>query len=213
VADGGQREGDLVRLLRPGFSYRADNSIDGVLYDEEPNYRDFKNEVAERVRHHPKSYVGIADIADFYPRIYQHRLVNALQAANGSAKYEYIRVLEKMLTRFSENVSYGIPIGPAASRPLAEAILIDVDSALLSYGIDFIRFTDDFVIFTDSLEDAEYGIRVLAILSASEYLEHYLMAHDEKEEARRELMDIVGATTRLRIMRTWTNTRSEKSTR
>ena len=114
-----------------------------------------------------------------------------------------------MLNRFSENVSYGIPIGPSASRPLGEVVLIDVDSTLLSYGVDYLRFTDDYVIFADTPEDAEYGIRVLGetlflnhgltlqtaktkILSGSEYVEHYLLAHSEKEEARRKLLDLVG---------------------
>ena len=86
--------------------------------------------------------------------------MNALQAACGNALQDNIRVLEKMLTRFSENVSYGIPIGPAASRPLGEAVLIDVDSTLLSFDIDFVRFTDDYVIFATTPEEAEYGIRV-----------------------------------------------------
>jgi hypothetical protein len=88
--------------------------------------------------------------------------VNALQAAAGLSKQDHIRALEKMLFRFSDGASYGIPIGPSASRPLAEAVLVDVDSTLMSYRIDFIRFTDDFVIFAATPEDAEYGIRILA---------------------------------------------------
>jgi hypothetical protein len=191
------------------FSYRADGAADGFLYNDEPNYRHFKEKVLERVTAAPDCYVGITDIADFYPRIYQHRLVNALQAANDRAQQDRIRVLEKMLNRLSENVSYGIPIGPPASRPLGEAVLIDVDSTLISFDVDFVRFTDDYVIFADAPEEAEYAIRVLGetlfknhgltlqtaktrILTGSEYVEHYLTAHDEKEEARRKLMEIVG---------------------
>jgi hypothetical protein len=191
------------------FSYRAEGAAAGFLYNDVPNYRHFKDAVAERVQNAPESHVGVTDIADFYPRIYQHRLVNALQAATGAAKQRYIRVLEKMLARFSENVSYGIPIGPPASRPLGEAVLIDVDSTLISFGVDFLRFTDDYVIFADMPEDAEYGIRVLAetlylnhgltlqtaktkVLKGSEYVEQYLVAHDDKEEGRRKLIAIVG---------------------
>jgi len=212
----------LVLILREGinssrlqademraFSYRADDAAAGCLYNDDPNYRHFKEAVSQRVRSKGDCHVGITDIADFYPRIYQHRLLNALQAANANTKQDHIRVLGKMLSRLSENVSYGIPIGPPASRPLGEAVLIDVDSTLLSFGIDFLRFTDDYVIFSDTPEDAEYGIRVLGetlflnhgltlqtaktkILKGSEYVERYLTAHDEKEEARRKLMDIVG---------------------
>ena len=89
--------------------------------------------------------------------IYQHTLVNALQAASGSSKQDHIRVLEKMLLRFSDGASYGIPVGPAASRPLGEAVLIDVDSTLMSYEIDFIRFTDDFVIFAATPQRRSMG--------------------------------------------------------
>lgn len=92
---------------------------------------------------------------------------------------------------------------------LGEATLIDVDSTLLSNGVDFIRFTDDYVIFATDPEDAEYGVRVLGetlflnhgltlqtaktrVLPGSEYVERYLQAHDEKEMQRRQLIDIVG---------------------
>jgi hypothetical protein len=212
----------LVLILRNGitaarlqlgaervFSYRADSAGAEMLYVDPPGYRDFTEAIASRVRSSPSLYVGITDIADFYARIYQHRLVNALQAACGTPLQGYIRVLEKMLSRFSENVSYGIPIGPPASRPLAEAILIDADSTLLSFDVDFSRFTDDYVIFAETPEDAEYGIRVLGealfmnhgltlqtaktrILKGSEYVERYLTTHSAKEEERRKLLDLVG---------------------
>lgn len=207
------RDGISSSRLQPDenrvFSYQADGAGDGSLYNDEPGYRDFSEAIATRVNDEPESYVGITDIADFYPRIYQHRLVNALQAACGSPLQGHIRVLEKMLTRFSENVSYGIPIGPPASRPLGEAILIDVDSTLLSFDIDFLRFTDDYVIFADTPEDAEFGIRVLGetlflnhgltlqtaktrILKGIEYVDRYLTTHTRKEEERRKLLDLVG---------------------
>jgi hypothetical protein len=191
------------------FSYRADNAADGVLYETTPGYPQFKLAIEGRVKASPKLYLGITDIADFYPRVYQHRLLNALQAACGPPRHDHIRVLEKMLFRFADGASYGIPIGPAASRVLGEAVLIDVDSTLLSNSIDFVRFTDDYVIFSSDPEGAEYGIRVLGetlflnhgltlqtaktrVLPASEYVERYLEAHDTKELQRRKLVKIVG---------------------
>jgi hypothetical protein len=199
----------LPRRLRRLFSYRADDVSGGLLYDESPSYADFKQAVTRRAKRSASGVVGITDIADFYPRIYQHRLINALQAAAGPEKQDYIRVLEKMLGRFSEGASYGIPIGPPASRLLGEAALIDVDGTLMSYGIDFIRFTDDFVIFSRTPEEAEYGIRILGetlfqnhgltlqtaktkVLPIDEYVEFYLTPHTEKEAARRKLLEVVG---------------------
>lgn len=191
------------------FSYRAEGAGDGVLYLSNPGYPEFKKRTQDRLKTKPDCFVGITDIADFYPRVYQHRLVNALQAACGPGKYDQIRVLEKMLFRLSDGASYGIPVGPAASRLLGEAVLIDVDSTLLSNGIDFTRFTDDYVIFSHDPEGAEYGIRVLGetlflnhgltlqtaktrVLPGLEYVERYLQAHDEKEAQRRQLVEIVG---------------------
>jgi hypothetical protein len=191
------------------FSFRADGAVASTLYNDSPSYGDFKESVKRRVAKKSNRFVGITDIADFYARVYQHRLVNALQAAAGSSKLAHIRVLEKMLYRFSQGASYGIPIGPAASRPLGEAVLIDVDSTLMSYDVDFIRYSDDFVIFAGTPQDAEYGLRILGetlfqnhgltlqtaktkVLPAPEYLETYLTAHSEKEAERRKLLDIVG---------------------
>jgi hypothetical protein len=191
------------------FSYRAEGAGDGILYLPVPGYSEFKKATEDRLSAEPGLYVGVTDIADFYPRIYQHRLVNALQAACGSTKHDQIRVLEKMLARVSGGASYGIPVGPAASRVLGEAVLIDVDSTLLSNDVDFTRFTDDYVIFSSDPEGAEFGIRILGetlflnhgltlqtaktrVMPGTEYLERYLQAHDEKERKRRELIRVVG---------------------
>lgn len=208
----------LPKRMRRLFSYRADSGGEGTLYDDSPSYSDFKDRVAKKATRSRSGFVGVTDIADFYPRIYHHRLINALQVASGSAKQDHIRCLEKMLYRFSDGASYGIPIGPPASRPLGEAALIDIDSTLMSYGIDFIRFTDDFVILASKAEDAEYGIRILAetlfqnhgltlqtaktsILATDDYLEFHLTPHSEKEAARRK------------CSRSWANTMKPLRTR
>jgi hypothetical protein len=188
------------------FSYRAEGAEPHFLYNREPNFSHFK----ERLRELGSEGVlfGITDIADFYPRIYQHRLKNALLSATGNSKEDEIRCLEKMLFRFADGASYGIPIGPLASRVLAEALLIDVDSTLRSLKIEFVRFADDYIIVANRIEDAEYGIRALAetlylnhgltlqtaktkIKTAAEYLQSF-QNYDEKEQERRKLVDIVG---------------------
>jgi Reverse transcriptase (RNA-dependent DNA polymerase) len=190
------------------FSYRAEGCSDDFLYTASPGFSDFRKAISDRFKS-GSGYAGITDIADFYARIYQHRLVNALQAACTEAELGLIRALEKMLYRFSEGSSYGIPIGPPASRVLGEAVLIDVDSTLLSNGVDFVRFTDDYVIFASTPEDADYGIRVLGetlflnhgltlqtaktrVMPGSTYVDKYLTSHNEKEETRRQLIAIVG---------------------
>lgn len=191
------------------FSYRTEKTSSKQIYAGSPSYKEFRAAATRTATLNPKWFVGVTDIADFFPRIYHHRLINALEAATPNTARDYIRVLEKMLSRFSEGTSYGIPIGPPASRLLAEAVLIDVDSTLKSYRIDFIRFVDDYVIFSEKPKDAEYGIRVLGetlfqnhgltlqtaktkVLSASDYLEKHLTLHSEKEANRRKLFEILG---------------------
>jgi len=51
-------------------------------------------------------------------------------------------------------ISYGVPVGPLASRLLGEATLIDVDAALALQGFDFVRWVDDFTFFCKSEKSA-----------------------------------------------------------
>jgi hypothetical protein len=190
------------------FSYRTEGTSPSQLYQSAASWKDFRKTVENRATK-ADCVVGVTDIADFYPRIYHHRLVNALEAASDGTMKDYIRALEKMLTRFSGGTSYGIPVGPPASRLLGEAVLIDVDSTLLSFGIDFIRYVDDYIIFANRVQDAEYGIRTLGetlfrnhgltlqtaktkISSAADYVERNLTVHSEKETNRRRLLQIFG---------------------
>ncbi|MHA1948073.1 MAG: RNA-directed DNA polymerase, partial [Candidatus Hodarchaeales archaeon] len=98
-----------------------------------------------------KEYVARADIADFFPRIYHHRLINALKEITGLTAE--IRVLERFLKTWASDTSYGIPIGHHVSNLLAEALLIEVDNFLQSHDIDFIRYIDDYYFFCESADD------------------------------------------------------------
>jgi hypothetical protein len=190
------------------FSYRTEETSPSELYRNVSHWKQFRAFVERRADQEPNRIVGVTDIADFFPRIYHHRLVNALQASSGEKEKSFIRALEKMLSRFSTGTSYGIPIGPPASRLLAEAVLIDVDSTLLSFGFDFIRFVDDYIFFTGKVQDAEYCIRVLGetlflnhgltlqtsktkISTASEYVQKHLVIHSDKEKNRRQLLQLI----------------------
>ena len=190
------------------FSYRTEGTSPGQLYRSPSSWKDFRSTIEKRAAK-TNCVVGVTDIADFFPRIYHHRLFNALEASADKTAKEYIRPLDKMLRRFSGGASYGIPVGPPASRLLGEAVLIDVDSTLLSFGIEFIRFVDDYIIFAERIQDAEYGLRVLAetlfqnhgltlqtaktkTMSAHEYVERNLTIHSEKETNRRRLLELFG---------------------
>jgi hypothetical protein len=105
-------------------------------------------------------YVIVCDIADFYSRVGHHQLENALLQLRLSSDIPW-RIME-FLKNFSNTKSYGLPIGGPAARLLSELVLNQIDRLLLSNQISFCRFSDDFHIFTNSLEDA---YRSLVLLS------------------------------------------------
>ena len=67
-----------------------------------------------------------------------------------------------MISKLLDGNSYGIPVGPYASRILGEAILIDVDTHLQSMGIDYVRWVDDYNIFSRSEQLAQSTVFELA---------------------------------------------------
>lgn len=106
------------------------------------------------------AYVVVTDIADFYPRIYHHRVENALQRLDkvGDAP----KRIMQLLSTFSNNVSYGLPVGGPASRMLAELALVSTDTQLSRRGIKFCRYADDYSIFC---KDKSEAYKVLVTLS------------------------------------------------
>lgn len=92
--------------------------------------------------------VAVADIADFFPRAYLHRVENSLTALSGDAPST--AALMKMLGTWNDGASYGLPVGMRASNILAEALLVEVDEYLMSRNCTFVRYVDDYVFFGDS---------------------------------------------------------------
>lgn len=95
-------------------------------------------------------YVLSTDISDFYNQIYLHRVGNVVDSvgAPGSVGKE----IENFLSRLNNKASQGIPVGPAASIVLAEAILLDVDQFISNHHVEHVRYVDDIRIFSDSEE-------------------------------------------------------------
>ncbi|WP_313421922.1 RNA-directed DNA polymerase [Brevibacterium casei] len=100
-------------------------------------------------------YVLILDLADFYSRIYLHRLENEIERVSpgtGVAK-----MVEEILSSFNTSRSFGIPIGGPASRIMSEILLNASDKFLQRHmQIDFVRYADDYRVFVDSIDDANY---------------------------------------------------------
>jgi hypothetical protein len=92
-------------------------------------------------------FVLCTDIADFYNKIYLHRLQNALELAASS---QIASAIENFLTILNTKASQGIPVGPAASIVMSEVTLNDVDKFLYTKGVEYVRYVDDFRIFGGS---------------------------------------------------------------
>lgn len=177
------------------FSYRFDlDDTNFTVFDKGIGYEEFQRH--SDVLANKYGCVVVTDIADFYPRIYFHRLENALNSALGKLPH-HAKAICQLIKGWNQNVSYGIPIGNNTSRLLAELVIDDVDRNLMTENIEFTRYVDDYRIFCNSREEAYQRLAHLAnilydthgltlqsektkIMSADEFIEDYL----ETEEKR-----------------------------
>jgi hypothetical protein len=162
------------------FSFRADPArLDRLYRSDDAPYQRYLERLEGKAKQRPNGVVAVADIADFYPRIYQHPLENVLKTLSTEQRIDDVaRVLvRKFLLNVADGKSYGIPIGPLASRVLAEAVLIDVDAALMDAGFDFVRWVDDFNFFCRTEVEAQ---RALFFLSEWLFDKHGLSLQPHK---------------------------------
>ena len=101
----------------------------------------------------------ITDVANYYDRLNLHKLENILKQIK--CDEATVTKLNQILIRWSQQQSFGIPVGTDASRLLAEAMLIDADKELSSHRIKFIRYVDDYRIFCGSAERAYEAMQIL----------------------------------------------------
>lgn len=141
-------------------SHRFVRGLDhGRLFSQDFTFHSFRDRSLELAE--ASSFVLLADISDFYPRIYLHRVENALRAALG-VDDGAARVVNKFLTQWNQSISYGLPVGASAFRFIAEVTINDVDQALAARGYRFCRYSDDFRFFVESERD---GREILAFLA------------------------------------------------
>ncbi len=186
-------------------SYRVCPDTEGKFFDPANTWRtQFHKNSDEYSRSGEFRYVVLADIADFYNQISQHRLTNNLEIAGVSS----LRAgnIERFLFALTEGLcSRGVPVGPSASILLAEASLIDVDQYLINIGCTHVRYVDDFRIFCHT---AREGLNILHDLTEYLYTTHRLSLQSNKtchlpiEEFRaKELFDPETAATQAKADR------------
>lgn len=142
------------------FSARFQPSEESRIFSPDHHWGAFQRRSAELVDDGVYSHVVVADIADFFPRLYLHRIENTLQVATSNTGPT--RAIMKMLKQWNDNVSYGLPVGSNASRLLAEVTINDIDRGLLSERVTYCRYSDDFRIFCRSRREAYEKLESLA---------------------------------------------------
>lgn len=140
------------------FSYRFQPSAEGELYATSHAWNQFWARCYKMAE--GSSTVLVADIADFYNQIYHHTVEN--QLGESGWPNQAIKWVVRLLESTSAKVSRGVPVGPHPVHLLAEASLIPVDNSLAARGIQFCRFVDDIIIFTNSDTDARAALYALA---------------------------------------------------
>lgn len=129
------------------FSYRLSNKNDDGYMFIEPSvaYNDFISYQNSLCENNDFSYVLETDIADYFERIYHHNLKNLLDGFNCDP--EIVIALAKLLRKWTEGVSYGIPQGIWPSDLLGNAYLHYLDVAMISDEYKYIRYVDDIRVF------------------------------------------------------------------
>ncbi|WP_431701195.1 RNA-directed DNA polymerase [Pseudomonas sp. BR20] len=154
-------------------SYRLQIS-DGNFFGAGSGWANFTQKTEELAEQY--STVLITDITDFYNQIYLHRLNNAIEIADSALK-PLGDDIETFLSTQNSKSSQGIPVGPAASIIMAEAIFIDIDRFLKDQGVHHTRYVDDIRIFSNSTRQLS---SVLECLTLYLYENHRLTVSSEK---------------------------------
>jgi len=96
--------------------------------------------------HTPRPAVLVADVLQCYASIRPDVLSTRLLALGGAP--QVVAGVRDLLERFGEDGVRGLPVGPAPSAILANAVLGVVDEHLRRVGVPHIRWVDDVVAVT-----------------------------------------------------------------
>ena len=148
---------------------------DGELFDPGIGYKTFQQRSNEISSDNAFTHVVLTDIADFFPRLYLHRVEGAL--SNSTKNQNHVLALSRLFSQWNQRQSYGIPVGSAPARFIAEVSIDDIDKILRAQGITFVRYMDDYRLFADSHGQ---GYEHLATLADALFKNHGLTLQQEK---------------------------------
>ena len=176
------------REERVACSYRI-TTADGSYFDTGTGYDEFQDQTKLLAR--SNSHVLITDITDFYNQVYLHRVRNAI-SVSGNRMDEPAEETEKLLMKWTGSNSQGLPVGPAASILMAEAVLIDVDQFIRNKGVRHTRYVDDFRIFGQSELQLQQVLRDLTLYLYDVHRLH-LAGSKTQLSSSQEMLDTVFA--------------------
>ena len=160
---------DIERVRLPKakgrvYSYRASQENIKLYESVRDTHRQYVECLKRKVERPCTRAVAVTDIADFYASISQAQLKRLLAVAAQTPRVG--KAAELLVSVFAAGFmareGHGIPTGPLASRLLAEVLLNEVDKHLLSRGVDFVRWVDDYDFFAPSLTSAKAALLDLA---------------------------------------------------
>lgn len=142
-------------------SYRIEiENNKGTFFANGAGYAGFISKCKELAANKP--YVLVTDITDYYNQIYVHRLQNAIECAHDDL-IEISKNTEQFILDLNGSVSQGVPVGPAASIIMAEAVLIDVDNFIRETQHPHTRYVDDIRIFGQSESELKLFLERLTL--------------------------------------------------
>lgn len=139
------------------------------LFDANFGYKSFRKASGDLTRARIGQWKVVTDISNFFDRIGNHALENHLGDIHCPQKY--ITLLTEILFQWAgDRRSFGLPVGSDASRIIAEAALLGVDRKMQELGFPFVRYVDDFRIFTATRAEAFDAMRSLSEILSDEGL-------------------------------------------
>ncbi|GIU96634.1 MAG: hypothetical protein KatS3mg013_0437 [Actinomycetota bacterium] len=192
-ADAG-RYAALVRALAPRLEGALAPGVianrlrpDGRLEPWTRARRRWRRRLAEALAD-PRAAVAVGDVAACYPSIGPAAVARSLSAIGAAP--EVARAVLAMLERLEAGVGAGLPVGPAPSALLANAVLTVADRAVEEHGAAYLRWVDDVVLVGGTARQVRRALDAWRSGLAAVGLE----AHPDKtrvlegRQARRELL-------------------------
>lgn len=138
------------------YSHRfLKNDSSGFMFEPAGDcYSAYRDKIIKHCENRKFSYVFRADVVSHFQNINQHYLISSLR--NAECDSSLLNFLEKLILRFTANISRGIIQGVFPSDFLGNFSLCPIDNHLIFNGVPFVRYVDDMVMFFPTERKAQF---------------------------------------------------------